>query len=114
MLGRERRVVDIPLDHPSCSGQHAVVQFRLGTAKNEQGDTVKMARYVTYPPFDTSKMTFLSTPRPYLIDLESTNGTFLNGDKISASRYYELRVGDVVKFGASTREFVVMHEDLDV
>lgn len=28
LLGRDRNVADIPLDHPSCSNQHAVIQFR--------------------------------------------------------------------------------------
>lgn len=28
LFGRERRVADVPTDHPSCSKQHAVVQFR--------------------------------------------------------------------------------------
>ena len=26
LLGRDRKVADIPLDHPSCSKQHAVIQ----------------------------------------------------------------------------------------
>jgi smad nuclear-interacting protein 1 len=26
MFGRERKIVDIPTDHPSCSKQHAVLQ----------------------------------------------------------------------------------------
>lgn len=29
LLGRDRHVCDIPLDHPSCSKQHAVLQYRL-------------------------------------------------------------------------------------
>jgi smad nuclear-interacting protein 1 len=28
--------------------------------------------------------------RPYLIDLDTVNGTFLNGERIEGSRYYEL------------------------
>jgi smad nuclear-interacting protein 1 len=28
--------------------------------------------------------------KPYLLDLESTNGTKLNGEKIDGARYYEL------------------------
>lgn len=28
LFGRERRVADVPTDHPSCSKQHAVLQFR--------------------------------------------------------------------------------------
>lgn len=30
LFGRERRVADIPTDHPSCSKQHAVLQYRWG------------------------------------------------------------------------------------
>ncbi|CAN0560954.1 unnamed protein product, partial [Laminaria digitata] len=29
LVGREKRVADIVVDHPSCSKQHAVIQFRL-------------------------------------------------------------------------------------
>ncbi len=32
LVGRDRSVADIPADHPSCSKQHAVIQFRLVTA----------------------------------------------------------------------------------
>jgi hypothetical protein len=28
LFGRERRVADVPTDHPSCSKQQAVIQFR--------------------------------------------------------------------------------------
>jgi len=81
-FGKDRRVVDIPTDHPTCSKQHAVLQYRL----------VK------------------GTVKPYLIDLESTNGTLLNGSKLESARFYELREGDVFRFGKSTREFVLLHD----
>ena len=42
------------------------------------------------------------------MDLESTNSTWLNGDKVEGARYYELRDKDVVKFGESMREYVFM------
>ncbi|KAJ3404709.1 Smad nuclear-interacting protein 1, partial [Chytridiales sp. JEL 0842] len=87
LLGRERLVADIPVDHPSCSKQHAVLQFRL--VGSGSGKAVK----------------------PYMIDLESANGTFINGEKIPASRYVELKVGDTVKFGFSSRDYVLMSED---
>ena len=45
---------------------------------------------------------------PYLMDLESTNATILNGEKVEGARYYELREKDIVKFGDSTREYVFM------
>ena len=35
-----------------------------------------------------------SVCRPFVIDLESTNKTFVNDEAIPAARYYELRAGD--------------------
>ena len=32
------------------------------------------------------------------MDLGSTNGTFLNGDRVEAQRYYELREKDTLRF----------------
>lgn len=32
------QVTDIPIAHPSCSKQHAVIQFRQITEKNEYGE----------------------------------------------------------------------------
>ena len=48
---------------------------------------------------------------PYIIDLGSSNGTYLNNTRIEPQRYYELKEKDVVKFGYSTREYVLLHEN---
>lgn len=48
--------------------------------------------------------------RPYIIDLESANGTFVNNNKIDPKKYVELLEKDVVKFGFSSREYVLLHE----
>ena len=45
------------------------------------------------------------------MDLESTNGTLLNKEKIEAARYYELKPHDVLNFGLSKRDYVVMKVD---
>ncbi len=42
LLGRDRKVADIPLDHPSCSKQHAVLQYRMVDYKKHDGRTGKM------------------------------------------------------------------------
>ncbi|KAI9680868.1 MAG: hypothetical protein M1817_004308 [Caeruleum heppii] len=89
LVGRERMVVDFPVDHPSCSKQHAVVQFRFVTKTNEFGE--KDGRV-----------------KPYLIDLESANGTSVNGEQIPPTRYVELKDKDMIQFGLSTREYVLM------
>jgi len=82
LFGKDRRVADVPTDHPTCSKQHAVLQYRL---------------------VSTGEV------KPYIMDLESTNGTFLNGTRIEPARYYEMKARDVLKFGMSSREFVLLH-----
>merc|ERR1711997_939600 len=82
LIGKDRKIADIPVDHPSCSRQHAVLQYRMVNNK----------------------------VKPYVIDLNSSNGTYLNNQKIDPQRYVELREKDVVKFGYSSREYVLLHE----
>ena len=92
LIGRDRKVADIPIDHPSCSKQHAAIQFRLVNYDRPDGTAGR-------------------TVRPYIIDLEAANGTFVNNQKIESKRYVELFEKDVVKFGFSSREYVLLHEE---
>ncbi|KAF9429031.1 hypothetical protein BGZ76_001952 [Entomortierella beljakovae] len=94
LFGRDRNVVDIPIDHPSCSKQHAVIQFRQVVETDSLGHSSRRTK-------------------PFVLDLESANGTFVNGTQIPPTRYYELKLSDIVKFGASTREFVLLHEGVE-
>ncbi|NXF11254.1 SNIP1 protein, partial [Smithornis capensis] len=94
LLGRHRRIADIPIDHPSCSKQHAVFQYRLVEYTRADGSVGRRVR-------------------PYIIDLGSGNGTFLNNQRIEPQRYYELKEKDVLKFGFSSREYVLLHESSD-
>lgn len=89
LVGREMAVVDLPAEHPSISKQHAVIQFRYTEKRNEFGDKIGRVK-------------------PYLIDLESANGTVLNDEKVPDSRYLELRDKDMMQFGHSTREYVIV------
>ena len=45
------------------------------------------------------------------MDLESSNGPTLNGKQIKPARYVELVLGDCIKFGFSTREYVLLYEE---
>jgi len=92
LMGRDRKVCDLPIDHPSCSKQHAAFQYRMVSKKKEDG-------------------TEANRVLPYVIDLGSANGTFLNNSRIEAKRYYELKEKDVLKFGFSSREYVLLHEN---
>jgi len=84
LFGRDRGLADIPTDHPSCSKQHAVLQYR------------KVGNKPT---------------RPYIMDLDSVNGTFINGERIEGRRYYELLEKDLIKFGTSSRDYIILHDD---
>ncbi|XP_016705810.1 FHA domain-containing protein DDL isoform X2 [Gossypium hirsutum] len=44
LFGRERRVADVPTDHPSCSKQHAVIQFRQVEKEQPDGTLTKQPR----------------------------------------------------------------------
>lgn len=90
LFGREAKVADIPVLHPSLSSQHCVLQYRA-TPDASIGGRLRC--------------------RPYLMDLNSTNGTFVNGVRLEGARYYELRKGDVITLGASTREYVLLTEN---
>jgi len=86
LVGRDRAVVDIPSDHPSCSKQHCVLQFR----DLDDGEGSK----------------------PYAFDLASTNGTYVNKVRIAPETYVELKPRDAIKFGHSSRYYVLLHEDM--
>lgn len=87
-IGRDTSSVDIATDHPSCSKHHAVIQHRKRPTE-DQPDAVK----------------------PYIIDLESTNGTELNGETIEPSRFYEILENDCIRFGKDSIEYVVLCDE---
>ncbi|UZJ53049.1 hypothetical protein CBS101457_002369 [Exobasidium rhododendri] len=92
LMGRDRAVADIPIDHPSISKQHAVIQFRNIRERNEFGDEKQSVK-------------------PFLLDLESANGCLVNDAEVPPSRYYEMRNGDTLKLGGSQREYVLLAEE---
>lgn len=70
---------DIVTEHPSCSSRHAKI-----TMEKEEGKP------------------------PILVDMGSTNGTFLNGKRIAPGTHVPLYNGAVVRFASSTREYIFM------
>ena len=97
LVGKDRRVCTLPADHPSISKQHAVLQYR-----RKHGSGAGMGGMGGMGGMEAAVL--------YVIDLSSTNGTCLNGTRIDPQRYYELRSQDVLTFGASTREYVLLQE----
>ena len=98
-LSNHAQVADIPVDHPSASKQHAVLQFRQVIERNEFGDSKSLTKSVASFPMSLSSFVLADSlpnrnDRPFIIDLESANGTMVNDEAVPASRFYELRSGD--------------------
>lgn len=79
-------VCDVSLEHPSISRYHAVVQYR-----SQAGESESVGEEEGF----------------YVYDLGSTHGTVVNKNKIPPKTYIRLRVGHVLKFGGSTRLFIL-------
>ena len=92
LIGRDRVVTDFPVYHPSCSKQHAVLQYRLVDTHNKEGLKCRQIKL-------------------YIIDLNSTNGTYLNNKRIEPQRYIEMKATDMIRFGFSSREYILLNED---
>lgn len=92
LIGRDAKVCDIVLDEVECSSQHAVIQFRRTVSHDKYGE--KHTRI-----------------KPYIIDLETTNGTSIDGHEIPTGRYIELKTKDMIIFGGSTLvDFMFLRE----
>lgn len=93
-FGRLPIVNHIELAHPTISRFHAVLQYRGEVAADEE---------------KTSK----PGPGWYIYDLGSTHGTFVNKQRVPVKTYIRLRVGYMLKMGASTRTFILQGPTYD-
>ncbi|XP_075451512.1 kanadaptin isoform X4 [Ascaphus truei] len=80
----------VSLEHPSVSRYHAVLQYRQVPGSDPDQE-----------------------PGFYVYDLGSTHGTFINKQRIQSKTYCRFRVGHVLKFGGSTRIFVLQGPEDD-
>ncbi|XP_026739832.1 kanadaptin [Trichoplusia ni] len=80
---------DVVMAHPTISRHHAVLQYKAFAEDGEQ-------------PCGW-----------YMIDLGSTHGTYLNKEKLKPNHYTRVRVGHQIKFGNSTRTYIVVGPDFD-
>ena len=101
ILGRHGEKAHHVLMHPTVSRLHAVLQF----AASADGDASAPTSGPTPSP-----------PEPaaplYLYDLGAAHGTYLNKRRVEARTYIGLRVGDMLRFGQSTRLYIVAGPDL--
>ena len=95
VFGRARNC-HVELEHPSISRFHAVVQCRApqeGEENQEEDEPCKDAFFV--------------------YDLGSTHGTTVNKEQVRPRAFYRLRLGHMLKFGGSSRMFVLVSDDGD-
>ena len=83
LIGRLEDLCDIYIDNPTVSRKHAILQF-----KNDE-------------------------PFPYLYDLGGTHGTIVNKNKLPTHVYQKIKPFDTVKFGVSSRSFILRCPDLE-
>nr|CAB3266293.1 kanadaptin [Phallusia mammillata] len=81
---------NITLEHPSISRHHAILQFGAPKSQDENVEFQKDG-----------------SAGFYLFELGSTHGTFLNKAKVPQGKYYRLKVGHMIKFGNSTRTYIL-------
>ncbi|XP_048371125.1 kanadaptin isoform X1 [Sphaerodactylus townsendi] len=88
---------DLSLAHPSVSRHHAVLQRRPPPPPTHGEE----------PPPEGPE------PGLYAYDLDSAHGTFLNKARIPPRTYCRVRVGHVLRFGGSSRLFVLQGPEED-
>lgn len=98
---------DVQLEHPSISRYHAVLQYRpQDSTENESKDTESGSTHSDYIQ-SSSVSVYPKEEGFYVYDLGSTHGTYVNKRKIQMRCFYRLRLGQMVKFGGSSRLFLL-------
>lgn len=82
LVGRLEDISDIAIDNQTVSRKHAIIQGK------------KDDHYI------------------YLYDLGSTHGTFVNKEKLPARTFKKLNPFDSVKFGVSSRIYILRSPEL--
>lgn len=88
LVGRCRKSCDVKLMHCTVSKHHCVLQYRERCLKGIWG---------VYP---------------YIMDLGSRHGTYLNKQKLIPRKYYQLLSKDIIGFGRSSRKYIMIARGL--
>lgn len=88
---------DIEMAHPTVSRFHAILQYRPKTETDGNDDENKKKIEEGW----------------YIYDLGSTHGTFLNKMRIPPKAYIRVKVGHMLRLGASLRNFILQGPEFD-
>lgn len=101
---------DIIMSHPTISRYHAVLQYRPEIEKqSDESDEAEEAGEKADAAPEKPKV----EKGWYLYDLSSTHGSFVNKMRVPAKTFIRVRVGYMLKFGASTRSYILQGPDAD-
>lgn len=98
----------IVMAHPTISRYHAVIQYRPETEGDSSSDSDSDDEEA-----NTSQVKSKVEKGWYLYDLNSTHGSFVNKMRVPPKTYIRLRVGYMLKFGGSTRNFILQGPNFD-
>lgn len=106
---------DIVMAHPTISRFHAVLQYRpdVNETTNKDDDDEEDDDDGSNENEKKSEEKPKIESGWYLYDLNSTHGSFVNKMKIPPKTYVRVRVGYMLKFGASTRKYILQGPDFD-
>lgn len=106
---------DIVMAHPTISRYHAVLQYRPNVVNNDDNSDDSSDDDENSP--HKSDNAIEQKPKVdkgwYLYDLNSTHGSFVNKMKVPPKTYVRIRVGYMLKFGASTRSYILQGPGFD-
>ena len=109
LVGRDADACTLAPQHPSTSRHHAVFQFRASRSGGGDDNNVSDGNGSEADAVNTADV----TEALFLKDLASTHGTLRNKSALGSSSgsgggaWVELSVGDVLRFGASSRLYIV-------
>ena len=90
---------DVEIEHPSASRYHAVLQCRPssshGDPSNADNDSEESDETTERDEF-------------FVYDMGSSNNTFVNKEKLQPKTFYRVRLGHQLRFGFSTRIYVLV------
>ncbi len=99
LIGTDAAVCDLSIQYALVSRKHAVVQFRTKSEPvNAEIDEMTGQR-------PSTKIV------PYLMDLGSTNGTWMEGKQLEPFKYYQLFSEDIFFLGDNNLELVFTGSD---
>lgn len=104
---------DITMAHPTISRYHAVLQYRPEVEVKQKEENSDSDSDDENDSISNEKLNSKVEKGWYLYDLNSTHGTFVNKMRVPPKTYIRIRVGYMLKFGASTRSYILQGPSFD-